>query len=56
MHSNEQKNRQVVFKSKAFLNKFGPYVRPRQIAFFVNFGKLELSYRFQTLHIDSCGS
>ena len=36
--------------------RVGPSVRPRRIAFFVNFSMLELSYQFQTLHGDICSS
>ena len=44
-----------IFKSECII-RVGPYVRHGRIAFFVNLGKLELSYRFQTLHGDSCSS
>ncbi len=48
-------------KSEAFpIIRVGSSVRPfeclEQVAFLVNLGMLELSYRFQTLHVDSCKS
>ena len=48
-----------IFKSKAFQNQCRSVrqsVRPERIFTIVNLGMLELSYRFQTWHGNSCSS
>ena len=52
-----------LLKAKLFYNQgwsvrttVRPYVSHRELSLFVNLNRLELSYRFQTLHDDSCSS
>ena len=47
----------IIFLKRSFsIIRVGPSVRTSQLALFVNLNRLELAYRFQTLHDDSCRS